>query len=61
MGALGRRDEVGDVDDEGRFGNHGDFVGRVGADVVVEASDGGLVISDDAGEDGREGGHKEGS
>ena len=61
VGALGRREEVGDVDDEGRFRDHGDFVGRVGADVVVEVSDGGLVIGDDAGEDGREGRHKEGS
>ena len=43
VGALSRGEEVGDVNDQGGFGDEGDFVGGVGAGVVVEVGEGGLV------------------
>lgn len=43
VGALRGGEEVGEVDNEGAFGDEGHFVGGVGAGVVVEVGEGGLV------------------
>lgn len=44
VGALGGGEEIGEVDDEGRFGDEGHSVGGVGAGVVFEVGEGGLVV-----------------
>lgn len=44
VGALGGGEEVGEVEDEGGFGDEGHFVGGVGAGVIVEVGEGGLVV-----------------